>query len=91
MHLRPAAYQRCMENILDGLNHVICEVYLDDGIVYIKTFEEHVANLKTVLQRLKPSKCHLFKQEVRYQGRVVTADGYKADPAETAHEMLINL
>ena len=87
----PAAYQRCMENILDGLNHVICEVYLDDVIVYSKTFEEHVANLETVLRRLnqhgvklKPSKCHLFRQEVRYLGRVVTADGYKADPAETA-------
>ena len=87
----PAAYQRCMEEILEGLNHVICEVYLDDIIVYSKTFEEHVANLETVLQRLsqhgaklRPAKCHLFKQEVRYLGRVVTADGYKADPSETA-------
>ena len=87
----PAAYQRCMENILDGLNHVICEVYLDDIIVYSKTFAEHIVNLKTVLQRLqqhgvklKPAKCHLFQKEVRYLGRVVTADGYRPDPTETA-------
>ena len=86
----PAAYQRCMENILDGLNHVICEVYLDDIIVYGKTFDEHIVNLKTVLQRLhqygvklKPAKCHLFQKEVRYLGRVVTAEGYRPDPTET--------
>ena len=67
----PAAYQRCMETILDGLNYNICEVYLDDVIVYSTTFEEHVKNLQTVLQRmqehglkLKASKCHLFQSEV---------------------------
>ena len=87
----PAAYQRWMERALEGLNHKICEVYLDDVIVFSATFEEHLTNLKTVLQRLeqngmklKPSKCHLFQREVRYLGRLVSESGYRADPKETA-------
>ena len=87
----PAAYQRCMETILDGLNHNICEVYLDDVIVYSTTFEEHVKYLQTALQRmqeyglkLKASKCHLFQSEVRYLGKIITSEGYKPDPKETA-------
>ena len=45
-------------------------------------------NVRTVLRRLcehgiklKARKCNMFKKEVKYLGRIVSADGYRADPS----------
>ena len=77
-----------MESILEGLTHNICEVYLDDIIIYSQTFEVHVQHIQQVLRRLrehgvkvKPSKCHLFKHEVKYLGKITSSEGYRPDPA----------
>ena len=84
----PSAFQRAMENCLDGLRDEICAPYLDDTIVYSKDFDAHIENARTVLRRLRsrgaklnPKKCKLFFTEVSYLGRVVSKDGYKMDPA----------
>ena len=63
----PACFQRFMEGCLSDLRDKICMPCLDDVIVYSKTFEEHIDNVRTLLRRLgehgvklKPSKCHMF-------------------------------
>ena len=48
----PATFQRMMDLILSGLLYEICLVYIDDIIVFSRTFEEHLTNLETVFKRL---------------------------------------
>lgn len=83
----PATFERLMETILRGLSWKTCLVYLDDVIVFGRTFDEHLRNLRGVFERLRtanlklsPKKCHIFKKEVKYLGHVVSEAGVSADP-----------
>ena len=83
----PATFQRLMERCVGDLNLKTCLVYLDDVIVFSRTFEEHLERLQSVFSRLhehglklKPSKCHLFRTSVKYLGHVISEDGVETDP-----------
>lgn len=57
----PATFQRVMDTMVSGLKWQTCLVYLDDVVMFARTFEEHIAGLKQVLQAarltLKPQMC----------------------------------
>ena len=62
----PATFQCLMGIVLAGLPLSVCMDYIDDILVVGSTFEEHLTNLETVLERLrgaglrlKPAKCDL--------------------------------
>jgi hypothetical protein len=83
----PATFERLMETVLSGLQWQICLIYLDDVIVYGKTFEEMLSNLKQVFQKLrsaglklKARKCTLFAKQVKYLGHFISENGVETDP-----------
>lgn len=83
----PATFQRLMDQLLARMIGEECFIYLDDIIIFSATLEEHCIRLRKVLERmrlanlkLRLEKCHFAKQEVKYLGHVVTADGVKPDP-----------
>ena len=87
----PSTFERCMELVLKGLQWKTLLIYLDDVIIFSRTFEEHISRLDEVFYRLskaglklKPSKCNLFQSEVLYLGHIITSDGVKANPEKLA-------
>lgn len=65
--------------LLSGLTWIYCLALLDDVIVMGSTFEQHVEWLTTVLNcleeanlKLSPSKYHLFQEEVKFLGIIVS-------------------
>lgn len=83
----PSTFERLMEKVLRGLHWKSVLIYLDDIVVFSNTISQHLDRLEEVLQRLeaanlklKPTKCELFKKEVKYLGHVVSAEGVKTDP-----------
>ena len=48
----PATFQRLANLIMAGLTWHSCLVYLDDIIIYSKTFEDHCRHVDQVLSRL---------------------------------------
>ena len=83
----PATFQRLMHDCLGDLNMNWCIVYLDDIIFFSDTKEEHLKRLEAVFQKLaaaglklKPSKCHFFKEEIEYLGHVMSGEGISTNP-----------
>ena len=78
----PATFQRMISSVLAELLNRSVLAYLDDVIVYSYTETDHVRHLDEVFTclenaglKLKPRKCFLFQNEVKYLGHVLSADG----------------
>ena len=76
----PGIFQRTMENLLQGIPHVVVQV--DDILVSGKGDPDHLANLEAVLSRLSTAglklrlaKCLFVQPEVTYCGYVISGDG----------------
>ena len=83
----PATFQRLMTHALRGLEWDICLVYIDDLIIFSRTFDDHLLHLEKVFKRLKeanvrlkPSKCYFVQSKVDYLGHVVSAEGLSPNP-----------
>src|SRR5579883_1014052 len=87
----PATYQRVSYQLTRNLKTIKptmkTSVLLDDRIMSDKNFEDHLQNLKIILQEhrrasitLKLGKCEFFRQKVVLLGSVISRNGIAPDP-----------
>jgi len=55
----PALFQRLMDYALDGLTWEICLVFLDDIIIWARSFDEHLQCLNQVFERIREANLKL--------------------------------
>ena len=86
-----SSFQRTMELALHGLQWVTCLIYIDDIVVFGRSFDEHISRVQEVLDRikqaglkLKPDKSNLFQTSVLFLGHVVSGDGVQPSPVNIA-------
>ena len=81
-----STFQYLMSTVLTGLNN-FAFTYLDDVLVFSKTYEEHLHHLSTVFEKfqkaglkIKLSKCQFFKTHLHYLGHRISANGLEPLP-----------
>ena len=85
----PATFQRLMQSVMQEYIFNILLVYLDDLLLYSKTFPDHLKSLETVFARLRevgvklqPSKCQVAQTKVAFLGHEISAAGIQTDPGK---------
>ena len=89
LHSSPQVFINLMRKVLAGLTPFEVLVYIDDICIKSSSWSDHMASLRRVLTRIKEAnmtielqKCHFAKEEVRFLGHIVSAEGITADPAK---------
>ena len=90
LSISPPKFSEAVAEVLAGKLHIICELYIDDIVVYGTSIRQLASNLDEVLQALedaelvlKANKCKVGMTEIKYLGHVVNGDEVKIDPDRT--------
>ena len=74
----PSTFQRCMNKVFEGVLNRNVGCYIDDIIVFSKTFDDHLIHLRDVFERLNkhdlrihPEKSYFLCKEVKFLGYVI--------------------
>uniref|UniRef100_A0A8R1DZW4 RNA-directed DNA polymerase n=1 Tax=Caenorhabditis japonica TaxID=281687 RepID=A0A8R1DZW4_CAEJA len=87
--LRSAAsyFQRAMRTVLAGMEQDVM-MYIDDVLVFSKSFESHVKTLRKVLTRFReynlkasPAKCEFAKKSIVFLGHEISETNYSPNQA----------
>ncbi len=83
----PAVFNRMMRKIFGKLMYSRVFIYVDDLLVYGRSFDEHLNSLKEVFNKLlannlklKSSKCSFGFSQVKLLGHIVGKNGISVDP-----------
>ena len=83
----PSVFQRLMTYVLQDFLDDFVAVYIDDVVIYSKTFEEHLEHLEKVFKKLRESnlmikltKCKFAESDIKYLGHKVGKNGLQPDP-----------
>src|SRR6266498_4889749 len=90
-----ATFQRLMNHILRKYLGNFALVYLDDIIIYSKTWKGHLNYLRLVFEALKGAglmvkvkKCEFAKEELKFLGHIISKEGIRIDPKKI--EKMVN-
>src|SRR5438445_8177084 len=85
----PPTFQRMMNEILGEWLDEFVVVYIDDIMIYSKTFGEHMEHVEMILKKLKEvnlmlklKKCKWCEQNIEFLGHVVGSYGLKPNPGK---------
>jgi transposase InsO family protein len=80
----PSNFQRLMYDLLVNSRWDYTLVYLDDVIIFSRTFNEHTHHLNEILStlssarlQLNPQKCSFVKSEIDYLGHTINGQGIR--------------
>ncbi|CAF4843056.1 unnamed protein product, partial [Rotaria socialis] len=83
----PATFQRIINHILGPARWRYALAYIDDVIIYSKTFEDHLTHLNdicTILKngrfRLNPEKCEIAQTQTDYLGHRIQNGDIRPSP-----------
>ncbi|CAF1211858.1 unnamed protein product [Didymodactylos carnosus] len=83
----PATFQRIINHILGSTRWRYALAYIDDIIVYSRTFEEHLSHLNEICQllkqtkfRLNASECEVARTETHYLGHYIKQGDIRPSP-----------
>ena len=84
----PSTYARLMQLVLAGIPPSVTLSFLDDVLVHSRTLEQHFEDLARVLEahkragiKLKPTKCHFFREKLEYLGHEISSEGTSPMPS----------
>lgn len=87
LHSAPATFQRLLDQVVTHDCHNFAVAYLDDIIIFSKSFSEHLQHIETILAKLleaglviNKEKSIFCKSELKYLGHVVGNGGIQTDP-----------
>jgi hypothetical protein len=83
----PPTFQRLMNKLFRDYIDEFMVVYIDDILIFSKTFEDHMRHVKIVFDILKEAnlmvklkKCEFCKPNIEFLGHIVGRNGLKPDP-----------
>jgi putative transposase len=78
----PPTFQRVVNETLGNLRWQMCLAYLDDIVIYSKTFDQHIKDVDMVCStlgqadfKLNVDKCELFQREITFLGYKINDQG----------------
>ena len=83
----PSTFNLLINILMGNSQYQNMMAYLDDLIIFSRTFEDHLQDLQNIFNRLrggglklKASKCNFAKNEIEYLGYIIGAEGLKCNP-----------
>ena len=87
----PVIHQQWVTGVLRPFIGKICHIYLDDIVIWSDNIEEHIANVKTIMNALREAGLHvnykktkLFCEEIDFLGHHISQRGVEADKGKVA-------